>query len=220
MARKKRTAPPTLNQIEYRRLRRNILARMRYREKQGFKVDYTTKPEIKASPTKKDIERLQRYKIGINKYGEVIADRPRSKAFVKKDFKGVTPSQLYLQNNKPEPQQTKIKYVDIDYIGMVWSQIGELQRKSQTLTYEEIGHPVSDVYLIQLMEAYQRIYMDLVGVMNDNEYLHTEEEMNAYFKSRWNEISSTFAEIVEDTPSRAEVVMRVGGQIRELIELP
>ena len=42
---------------------------MRYREKQGFKVDYTTKPEIKSSATKRDVERLSKYKIGINRSG-------------------------------------------------------------------------------------------------------------------------------------------------------
>ena len=219
MARKKRTSPPTENQLEYRRLRRNILARMKYREKQGFKVDYTTKPEIKARPTKRDIERLQKYKVGLNKYGEVIADRPRSKAFERTDFKGVTPSKLYLQNTQTAPQQTNIKYIDLDYEGMIWSQIGEVKRKSYSVTYEEIGHYVNDFFLSSICEAYSQVYGDLCDVMADNEERYNEDERNAYFKSRWSDISKAFADIVEHTPSRPEVIMRVGGQIRELLQI-
>ena len=127
---------------------------MRYREKQGFKVDYTTKPEIKSSATKRDVERLSKYKIGINSVGSVIADKPRSKAFIATNFKGVTPSYLYNTTTQEDTHASKLNETGLDYVGMVWGKIEELHEKASTITYDDIGHEVNDIVLVGLMDAY------------------------------------------------------------------
>lgn len=220
MARRKRTPQQTENIQEYRRLRRNILARMRYREKQGFKVDYTTKPPILERATKRDIEKLSRYKVGLNKYGEVIADKPRSKAFVRKDFKGVTPSSSYVKNDSTNVGYKKEKEVGLDYIGMIWGKLSVLLEKSNNISYDDIGHEVNDVVLNDLMDAYGRLYRECCDIMNENEMRRTEEQCNNYFKSRWAEISDLFAKICDFTPSNDQQLMEVGGQLKDILLVP
>lgn len=219
MARKKRTSLPSANVQEYRRLRKNIIARMKYREKQGFKVDYTTKPQINRNPTKKDIERLQKYKVGLNKYGEVIADRPRSKAFERKDFKGATPSQLYTRNTVEYIPQGETITVNQDEEGIIEEKLKIVKRKSQWINYEEIGHYVNDVYLENLYEAYAQVYDMCYEALDSNSTRYPLEYRNAYYKSRWTEISQHFADIVENTPSQSDVVLRIGTKLADAIEM-
>ena len=220
MAKRKRTQRQTENIIEYRRLRRNILARMRYREKQGFKVDYTTKPPVLERATKRDIEKLPKYKVGLNKYGEVIADKPRSKAMIQTSFKGVTPSYKYNTTTEKDTASIKVKEINMDYIGMIWGQLSVLLEKSNNISYDDIGHEVNDVVLNELMDAYGRLYRECCDIMNENEANHTEEQLNAYYKSRWADISRQFALIVDNTPSNDEQLNSVGDQLKELLRMP
>ena len=220
MARKKRANLPSANTLEYRRLRKNILARMRYREKQGFKVDYTTKPEIKSSATKRDVERLMKMTVGLNKYGEVIVDKPRSKAFERTDFRGITPSAKYNQTTEPDTMHRRQKQLDVDYEGMIWGMTSVLRDKSMLVTYEDIGHQVNDMVLNALMNAYGEVYREVCDVLNENEQKYTEEKRNEYYKSRWEDISSEFAKIIEFTPSNDTQVREVGKNIVWVLQMP
>lgn len=219
MARKKRTTTSP-NYKEYMRLRRNIIARMKYREKQGFKVDYTTKPQIMQRPTKRDIERLGKYKVGMNKYGEVIADKPRSKAIERTNFRGVTPSSVYNQTTTPDTTHYTVQQVDVDWEGMIWAKINTLRNYYFDLPVGELfGHDIGGDLLIAIMDAYGQIYSDLCDAMYDNEQEFTLYERNEYYKRRWDEISSEFAKLVETPPSDDDKIREIGERLVDIIKM-
>lgn len=219
---KKRSNPPSANLAEYRRLRRNLYNRLYYRKKQDFKVNFTTLPKIPKNPTKKDIEKLSKYKIGFNSLGEVIADKPRSKAFVRTDFKGVTPSQLYNQTTAPDTSNNSVKEVGLDYFGMIWSMVDQLHEKANTITYEDIGHEVNDVVLMGLMNAYDQLYRECCDILNENEIKYSEQALNDYYKQPdvWSAISNQFASLIEYTPSNDTQVQEKGNGLKILLKMP
>lgn len=219
MARKKRVTQSP-NYKEYMRLRRNIIAQMKYREQQDYKVDYTTKPQIIQRPTKRDIENLKNYKIGLNKYGEVIADKPRSKALVQTSFKGITPSTLYNTSNTPDTHYYTEKQIDDDWETLIWEKIYTVRSFYLSLDVGKLyGHDIGNDLLQALMDAYGQIYNDLYSTMVDNENKYSEEERNNYFKSRWSEISSEFAKLLEHPPSDDTKVIELGNKIVDILKM-
>lgn len=231
MARKKRTSPPSEATLEYRRLRRNIIARMKYREKQGFKVDYTTKPEIKSSATKRDVEKLTKYKVGLNQWGEVIADKPRSKAFVRKDFKGVTPSDIYIQNTEADNHSYTERQSSDDEELIVDSKVEVLKRKSQEITYEDMSGwhlstvavsntPLLGAMIEDLENAYATVFELCLEALESNYSRYPREYRNNYYASRWAELAECFAVICDNTPSKSSVVLSFGNRMAKVIEMP
>ena len=220
MARSKRTRIPSPNKKEYDRLRRNIIARMRYREKQDFKVDYTTKPKLIDKPTKRDIERLKNYKVGLNEFGEVVAVKPRSKAYVSTNFKGVTPSQLYTQNTSEDYYPHRELEVDLDYIGMIYGVISDIQRRGNAISYDEIGHGVSDNRLLEIMTAWRWGYEEIDKTIDEQIEKHGSWKVNAYYKERFEDISIAVSKMLELYLSDPEEIKFECTKIAMLLVVP
>lgn len=197
---RKRTVRQSENLAEYRRLRKNLIAKMRYREKQGFKVDYTTKPKILKTATKKDIENLRNYKVGLNKYGEVIADKPRSKAFETTEFKGIIPSAKYLQNNAQDMGSKTVIQSDLDWLGMVWSKVSEIEEalNNKVTSSSEFDYYSSDERLEAIMSSYENVIGDIYYTLDEQEQKHPREKINNFYRESWERISSKVAKFIEN----------------------
>lgn len=221
MARKK-TARQTANQQEYNRLRRNLLARMRYREKQGFKVDYTTKPPTNKAPTKKDIEKLGKYQVGINKYGEVIAQRPtRQATTINTDFKTALKSQQFTKNDIdyfPTPQRQK--EIELDYVGMIFGALQDIHEKAQSISYEDYDHFIGEQKILEIMTVYEDIFESLCDVVDNEISKHGEAKVNAYYKDRFTEISLEIAEFTKAVLSDDDKILSWGNTIKDILIVP
>lgn len=196
MARSKRSRPLTPNEKEYRRIRSNILARMRYREKQGFKVDYTTRPVLKDKVTKRDIEALKKINVGLNRHGEIVAQKPTRKTNVTMPTKEELNQARIERQKMMESQQgkqydnfvkrkTEPKQLDIDYIGMVYSQLGKLRDRAQMVTTDEIF-----VFNAVLMADLLNDTMETMFELVDQEVARVgEARANEYYKQRLEDIT-------------------------------
>lgn len=220
MARAKRTKIQSTNKTEYDRLRRNIMARLRYREKQGFKVDYTTKPPLNKRPTKRDIEKLSKYTVGLNKYGEVIADKPRSKAIVQTSFKGMIPSKKYTANSNPIPSLNNVKEIELDYVGMVWGACMDLYHRGNNLTFYDLGHFVNDKKLLALSTAWKDGYKQLNRTIDEQIDKHGEEKVNAYYKERFDEISTAISSLLQMVLSEEDEIVVEVNTIDSMLIVP
>lgn len=60
---------------EYTKELQKLRNRLKYREKQGFFVQWESLPSRKLSPTEKDIEQLKQYQVQINDEGEIYLKR-------------------------------------------------------------------------------------------------------------------------------------------------
>ena len=213
----KRTRLQSQNKQEYDRVRRNILARMRYREKQGFKVDYTTRPQTLAKPTKRDIERLKKMQVGINKSGDIQVFSPKQKAhYGKIDIRKINPSNLYIKN---EPQYTgsqrPMLETSYDYIDLIISKLEGIKHKSQNLDYEDFSHPMRGHTVIEIASAYMNAYEECIQAIEDSIDRVGSERVNEYYKSEETTIASYIAEFVAVALSTKEQVESCGSQIRD-----
>ena len=206
MARRRRTARQTQNITEYRRLRRNIIARLRYREKQGFKVDYTTAPKSLENATMRDIERLSKAQVKKNRYGEVVVTTQgratRQYTDIKKE--DVISAKEILKeygqedgwrddsiSNRPSaPVET-----DLDYIGMIYGQLEGLLELANRFIYDEA---LNTNWLAEAKsENLEALFNSLDELVESEKNRVGEDRLNAYYKTRLDEISSEMNKFLE-----------------------
>lgn len=201
MGRKKRTAVQSVNKKEFDRLRKNILAKMRYREKQGFKVDYATRPKAMSNPTKRDIQRLAKTEVGLNIYGEIQAIRPtRGVRVTQPTREQVRTSKQILAERNNGDNRTPEYYnrrsnveVSLDYVGMIYGALTVIRDKSQQYSTGEIGGSWrADEYAA----AWMAIFDTGCETVDEQVARYGEDVVNIYYGSRFEEISRAINDII------------------------
>lgn len=203
MARKKRTAVQSANKKEFDRLRKNILARMKYREKQGFTVDYTTRPKSLINPTKRDIERLKKTQVGISKTGKIEAVRPRKGVQVAQPTREQVKTSkeiLAERQNEPLPQRAENVDTGLDYVGMVYGMLQQLHEHAQIILDND-GKMAEEFY-----NAFEDIFEKAIGFLDEQVAKHGEERVNEYFRNpiNFSNVSTVIAGVIHEYDSQAE----------------
>lgn len=211
MTKKRRTQHSEVEK-EYRRLRKNMIARLRYREKQGFKVDYTTKPRLKQRVTQADIERLQESKLQINKRGEVVINPPKKQTRTMRDITraDVSTAKQELERFNQPPQSTHPKSqpedVDMDYVGMVYGVISDLFDRAQAFQDEYQPEYSASWNAEEFYNAWVGVYELLIETVEDEIMRVGEERLNAYYKTALVEISTEVSQLLQGTYSDPDQV--------------
>jgi hypothetical protein len=217
MAKKRRTTQ-SANKKEFNRIRRNILQRMRYREKQGFKVDYSTKPANVKNPTKRDIEKLKKYDVGLNQFGEVVSTRSRrgvrtTKAITKED---VVQAKEFIQNDSDyvsrETSVGQKRTSNIDDIKANIRGIAKTRGSSEFYEYNDVAYADS-------MSSVFNLVADLLLMRIDKEIaIHGEEAVDEYYGQRMSEISNALADMGDSYYE--DEVMSMGADLEQLLIVP
>lgn len=230
MARKRRTARQSANITEYRRLRRNLMSRLRYREKQGFKVDYTTLPKSLENATARDIQKLSKATVKKNRYGEVVVTTqgratrqytPISKEDVlsaKEILKKYGQDEGREDENKPTQRSEPVD-IGVDYVGMLYSVLTEISDRAQQ--YQD--DPANSTHYLaeQFYYAYSGLYENLFELLETEYDRVGEERLNRYYSSRWAEISEAVSGFLELRLSDPDQVIPVGeSMIKYLLICP
>lgn len=211
MAKKRRTQYSEVEK-EYRRLRKNMIARLRYREKQGFKVDYTTKPKLKQKVTQADIERLQESKLQINKRGEVVINPPKKQTRTMRDITSadVSTAKQELERYNQSPQSTQPKPqpedIDLDYVGMVYGVLSDLFDRAQAFQDEYQPEYSASWNAEEFYNAWVGVYELLIETVEDEITRVGEERLNTYYKTALVEISTEVSQLLQGTYSDPDQV--------------
>lgn len=212
------TATQSENKKEFNRIRRNLLARMKYRQKQGFKVSYETAPSNIKKPTKADIEKLKKYDVKLNKYGEVVASRPTRKAREVRSIErqDVVEAKQFIQNEADYvSRETSTGTKDTSNIDDIRANIrGIASTRGATEYYVN-----NDVAYADSMSAVFQLVADLLLMRIDLEIeQHGEEKVNKYYGTRMGEISEALADLGDSYYE--DEVMETGGDLEQLLIVP
>ena len=211
---RKRTARQTENLEAYRRLRRNLLARMRYRKKQGFKVNFSTVPKSLTRVTKKDIERLQKSDLKINRHGEVVVTTKNGKS-----VKTITREDLHKVRQEPKYNESDIHDINEDYISLISRKLEDVRRKGEMALYQDIniGHGMQEWKYEAISQAYIGIYEACLKAIDESVERVGEDRANNYYRNRFNEISIGIADFLGQVLSDEGYISEEGQSLVDML---
>ena len=227
MAKKRRTSYSDIEQ-EYRRLRRNLLARIRYREKQGFKVDYTSKPKLKQRITRADVERLKESKLQINRYGEVVINPPRKQTRTMRDITrqdvSTAKDELRRYNQPPQAPRSDEEVVDtdLDYVGMVQGVLSDIKDKAEAYMDEYQPQYSMHWQAEEFYNAWIGCFELLIEVVDDELDRVGEARLNAYYRTKMSDIAEEVSQFVNGDYSEPDQVSNSSSmsQLEYLLKCP
>ena len=214
MARKRRTARQSENIREYRRLRRNLMARLRYREKQGFKVDYTTLPKSLENATKSDIEKISKAQVKKNRYGEIVITTQKRASMQYQDISRqdvISQKQLLKELNQEGADTITTSSeppvaTDLDYINMVVRKLNLLKQRAEAYMNEFDPEYGMLWNAEQWYNAWMGVYENLINIV-DVEYMRVDyENLDAYYKLRYEDISTCISNFLNSKFSTPDEV--------------
>lgn len=208
----KRTRRQSENKKEYNRIRRNLLAKLRYRKKQGFKVDYTTIPKNVERPTKSDITKLSKASVKLDSHGNVVVSHSTRQANVK-PIESLDVELARKSKRLDYETGEIIDYSGKDYISLIITSLQQIHRKAQEIYDENFGHYMQFEQYEDISSAYEKVFENCMEIIQNNIDKYGEDKVNEYYKVNYHEISFSIAILVEHPPSDADEVFDGGEEI-------